>query len=102
MRLPGELAKAPARAHSFVMLGAVLAETDALDRASSMGDGAGRTLSGTEGLLSGVLMGGVNSFDVGWLLPGKLLLLLLLLLLWLLLLLLPLGGGVGTGQPGSP
>lgn len=66
MRLPGEPAKGPARAHSFVMLGAVLAETEALDRASSTGDGVGWTLSGTMGLMSGVLMGGVDSLEAGW------------------------------------
>lgn len=80
MRLPGEPAKPPALAHSFVMLGAVLAETEALDRASSMGDGVSLTLSGTdEALMSGVLMGGVDSLEVGRLLLERLLLLLLLL-----------------------
>jgi len=87
MRLPGEPAKPPGPPliHSFVMLGAVLAETEAVDRASSMGDGAWLTLptwSGTlEGLrTSGVLIGGVDSFDAGWLFVGIRLLLLLLLL----------------------
>jgi hypothetical protein len=59
MRLPGEPARPPPLAHSFVILGA---ETDALDIASSMGDAAGRTLSGaSDGLISGVPSeGGVN------------------------------------------
>jgi hypothetical protein len=59
MRFPGEPARPPALAHSFVILGA---ETDALDIASSMGDAAGRTLSGaSDGLISGVSSeGGVN------------------------------------------
>ncbi len=68
MRLPGEPAKPPERAQSFDMLGTVLAETDALDKASSKGDGAVLTWSGTEGLNSGVSMGGVGSLEVGWLL----------------------------------
>lgn len=66
-RLPGEPAKPAPLAHSFVMLGAVLAEMDALDRASSVGDADGLTLSGAaEGLrTSGVLMGGVEVFEAG-------------------------------------
>lgn len=83
MRLPGEPAKPAALAHSLVILCAVLAETDALDRASSIGEGVGLTWSGRTGLMSGVLIGGVDSFEVGRLLTlgaDRLLLLLLLLL----------------------
>lgn len=65
MRLPGEPARGPERGQSFVKLGAVLADTDALDMASSMGDGWRLSLSGSEsGLASGVLMGGVESVEM--------------------------------------
>lgn len=43
IRFPGEPAKLPL-AHSFIMLGAVLAETDVVDKASEMGDTVGLTL----------------------------------------------------------
>jgi hypothetical protein len=36
-----------------------------LDKASSMGDGAEWSWSGTIGLMSGVLMGGVDTLEVG-------------------------------------
>jgi hypothetical protein len=68
MRLPGEPASPP-RAHSLVMLGAVLAETDVADRASSIGETAGLTLFGAHaGRMSGVLAGGDDAVDCGRLL----------------------------------
>jgi hypothetical protein len=57
IRLPGEPAKPPF-AHSLVMLGAVLADTDVVDKASSDGDAAGFALFGRDGRISGVLMAG--------------------------------------------
>lgn len=58
MRFPGDPARPP-RAHSFIMLGAVLADTDVVDSASSRGEAVGLTLYGAaEGLISGVLMAG--------------------------------------------
>jgi hypothetical protein len=67
MRLPGEPAIPPALAQSLFMLGTVLADIEALDMASSKGDGDCIALSVTEvGLnTSGVLMGGVDSVEVG-------------------------------------
>lgn len=56
MRLPGDPAMPPLD-HSLVMLGAVLADTDVVDRASRSGDGAWLPLYGAygaEGLNSGV------------------------------------------------
>lgn len=51
------------------MLGAVLAETEVVDKASSEGDGSGFSLSGAaEGRISGVLIGGEEALEVGMLL----------------------------------
>jgi hypothetical protein len=64
MRLPGEPPKA-LLVHSFVMvLGAVLTETDVVERASSSGEGdAFALLGGAAGRISGVLMGGEEASE---------------------------------------
>lgn len=63
MRLPGEPARPPL-AHSFVMLGAVLADTEVVDKASKSGDAAWLTLyGGTEGRISGVLTAGEDASE---------------------------------------
>jgi ABC-type cobalamin transport system permease subunit len=63
MRLPGEPAKAPL-GQSLLILGAVLAETEVVERASSNGEGVGFALSGAAmGLISGVLMGGEDALE---------------------------------------
>lgn len=67
MRLLGEAA-IRFLAQSWIMLGAVLAETEVVDKASSEGDGSGFSLSGAaEGLISGVLIGGEEALEVGML-----------------------------------
>lgn len=75
IKLPGEPARPPL-AHSFMTLGAVLAETDVVESASSMGDTAELTLY--VGSKSGVLTGGVELVEAGRLLDLALPLLLLL------------------------
>jgi len=68
MRLLGEAA-IRFLAQSWIMLGAVLADTEVVDKASSEGDGSGFSLSGAaEGLISGVLIGGEEALEVGMLL----------------------------------
>lgn len=68
MRLLGEAA-IRFLAQSWIMLGAVLAETEVVDKASSEGDGSGFSLSSAaEGLISGVLIGGEEALEVGMLL----------------------------------
>lgn len=68
MRLLGEAA-IRFLAQSWIMLGAVLAETEVVDKASSEGDGSGFSLSGAaEGRISGVLIGGEEALEVGMLL----------------------------------
>jgi hypothetical protein len=64
MRLPGEPPKA-LLVHSLVMvLGAVLVETDVVERASSSGEGtAFALLRGAAGRISGVLMGGEEASE---------------------------------------
>lgn len=58
IRLPGDPANPPL-AHSLAMLGAVLADTEAEERASSRGDVAWFALFGTgKGRVSGVLLAG--------------------------------------------
>lgn len=85
MRLPGEPAM-PLLIHSLFILGAVLADTGVVDKAASIGETAGLTLSGPEeGWISGVSAGGVEATEV-----EELLLLLLAALLELVLLVLPL------------
>lgn len=59
------------------MLGAVLAETEVVDRASSRGDATCLSCSGSEGLISGVMAGGEEASEAGPLL-GELMLLLLM------------------------
>lgn len=79
-RLLGEPAMPPL-AHSFAMLGMVLAETDGLESASSMGEMAMFALYGTPaGLLSGVLTGGDEALEPGPLLSELALLALSILL----------------------
>lgn len=83
MRLPGEPAM-PLLIHSLFILGAVLADTGVVDKAASIGETAGLTLSGPEeGWISGVSAGGVEATEV-----EELLLLLLAALLELLVLVL--------------
>lgn len=68
MRLPGDPTKPPL-VHSLFMLGTVLTEAGVVDRASSIGETAGLTLSGGEdALISGVTAGGVEAEDEGALL----------------------------------
>lgn len=62
MRLPGEPAMAP-RAHSFIKLGAVLAEM-----ASSIGETSTWLFGPATGFKSGVLMAGDDASEAGWLL----------------------------------
>lgn len=58
----------PFLAQSCITLGAVLAETEVVDKASKEGDGSGLSLSGAAvGLISGVLMGGEEALEVGML-----------------------------------
>lgn len=102
MRLPGEPAM-PLLIHSLFILGAVLADTGVVDKAASIGETAGLTLSGPEeGWISGVSAGGVEATEV-----EELLLLLLAALLELVLLVLPLSLPLllmllhATGQPGT-
>lgn len=67
MRLLGEAAIS-FLAQSCITLGAVLAETEVVDRASREGDGSGLSLSGAAvGLISGVLIGGEEALEVGML-----------------------------------
>jgi hypothetical protein len=67
MRLLGEAA-IPFLAQSCITLGAVLAETDVVDKTSREGDGSGFSLSGAAaGLISGVLIGGEEALEVGML-----------------------------------
>lgn len=85
MRLPGEPAM-PLLIHSLFILGAVPADTGVVDKAASIGETAGLTLSGPEeGWISGVSAGGVEATEV-----EELLLLLLAAPLVLLVLVLPL------------
>jgi hypothetical protein len=69
IKLPGEPARPP-RAQSLFILGAVLADTGVVDKASNMGEtAAGLTLSGAAvGLISGVSAGGEEVADVAGLL----------------------------------
>ena len=104
MRLPGEPAM-PLLIHSLFILGAVLADTGVVDKAASIGETAGLTLSGPEeGWISGVSAGGVEATEVEELL---LLLLAALLELLVLALVLPLSLPVllmllhTTGQPST-
>ena len=65
IKLPGEPARPPL-AHSFVMLGAVLADTGVVDKASSIGEMVGLTLyGGTVGSISGVLIAGEEELEAG-------------------------------------
>lgn len=66
------------RAHSLAMLGAVLADTEVVDRASSRGDATFLSWSWSVGLISGVTAGGDETSEAGWL-AWELLLLLLTL-----------------------
>jgi hypothetical protein len=74
IKFPGEPAM-PFLIHSLFILGAVLAEAGVVDKAASIGEAAGLTLSGPEeGLISGVSTGGVEATEVDELLLSPLLL----------------------------